>query len=110
MNTFEVNGITCTAREFDFNALVEFDNYGISIQDVADKPFAFIRAYVAYCMHTDLEEAGKAINDHVVSGGKLDQIFEVINTEMEKSGFFHALSNEPKEVPKRTTTGTKKAR
>ena len=110
MSTFNLNGITVVAKEFDFNALCELDNYGVSMQDIGSKPMAFVRAYVAYCMNDSIEMAGQNINDHVINGGKLDDIFGVINTEMEKSGFFRALEGGPKEVPAKATAGQKKAK
>lgn len=110
MNTFILNGNAIVAKEFDFNAFVKFDDYGIPIQDVAEKPLSFVRAYVAHCMDVSLEEAGQVINDHVVAGGKLDEIFEVINKKLEGSGFFRALSNESPEVPKKASAGTRKTK
>ena len=110
MNTFTINGNTVVAKEFNFNTLVEFDNYGVSIQDISEKPLSFVRAYVAYCMGATLNDAGQAINDHIVSGGKLDDIFDVINREMEISGFFRALQSEPKEVQTQATKSTRKAK
>lgn len=109
MNTFTLNGNTVVAKEFNFNTVVEFDNYGVSIQDITDKPLAFVRAYIALCMGSTLDEAGQAINDHIVSGGNLNDIFDVINREMEISGFFRALQGEQKEVQTKAPKSTKKA-
>ena len=106
-NTFTLNGLTVSAREFNFNALCDLDNYGISIQDVGDKPMAFVRAYIALCMNTSLEEAGQNVNDHIVNGGTLDDIFAAINKELENSGFFHALQDRPEGVQKKTPTSKK---
>lgn len=109
MNTFNINGTTVTAKTFDFNTLCDFDDYGISIQDIGNKPMAFVRAYVACCMNVSLEKAGQEINNHVVNGGKLDDIFDVINKELENSGFFRAMQGEPEKVPKKVTAKTGKA-
>ena len=110
MNTFNINGTTVTAKTFDFNTLCDFDNYGVSIQDIGSKPMAFVRAYVACCMNASLETAGQEINNHVINGGKLDDIFEVINKELETSGFFQAMQGETEEVPKKVTTKASKAK
>ena len=110
MNTFSINGTTVTAKTFDFNTLCDFDDYGVSIQDIGSKPMAFVRAYVACCMNVSLEEAGKEINDHVVNGGKLDDIFNAINKELENSGFFRAMQGESEEIPKKITAKTSKAK
>lgn len=110
MNTFNINGTLVTTKTFDFNTLCDFDSYGVSLQDIANKPMAFVRAYVACCMNTSLEMAGQEINNHVINGGKLDDIFEVINKELENSGFFRAIQGKPEEVPKKVTTKASKAK
>lgn len=110
MNTFTLNGNTIVAKEFDFNTLCEFDDHGVSIQDVGSKPMAFVRAYVACCMNVSLEKAGQEINDHVVNGGKLDDIYNAINKELENSGFFRAMQAESEEIPKKIATKTSKAK
>lgn len=110
MNTFTLNGNTIVAKEFNFNTVCELDNYGVSMQDIGSKPMAFVRAYLAYCMNDSLEMAGQAINDHVVSGGNLDDIFSVINKEMESSGFFRAMDRGQEEVPAKATAGQRKAK
>lgn len=110
MKTFVINGNEVKAKGFDFNALVDFDSYGVSIQDMSDKPLTFIRAYVAYCMGVSLEEAGQNINDHIINGGKFDDVFKVVNEALEESGFFRALQDEPKEIQTTTTTSKRKTK
>lgn len=108
MSTFTLNGISVDAKEFNFNTLVELDNYGISIEDMTTKPLSFVRAYVAYCLGSKLEDAGQALNDHIVSGGDLNDIFEAINTEMENSGFFRALQTGQEKIQEKTPKSQKK--
>lgn len=110
MNTFTLNGNTVTAREFDFNLMVQLDDYGVSIQDAGAKPMAFIRAYVALCLNRSLDEAGQVINDHIVNGGNFDDLLQVINKELENSGFFRALQSEQQAVQKKAPAGTRKAK
>lgn len=110
MSTFTLNGNSVVAKKFDFNALCELDNYGVSIQDMTNKPFAFIRAYIAYSMGLSLDDAGNEVEKHIENGGKLDEMFRIINKELEESGFFRALQNEPEEIQKETPTSKRKTK
>lgn len=108
MSKFTLNGTSVDAKEFNFNTLVELDNYGVSMEDMTTKPLTFIRGYVAYCMGTSPEKAGQALNDHIVSGGDLNDIFEAMNAELEDSGFFRALQTEQTEVQAKNPKGQRK--
>ena len=110
MKTFELNGNNIVAKEIDFNLLADFDDFGVSIEDAGSKPLVFMRAYVAYCMGVSLEEAGQNINDHIINGGKIDDVFKVVNEALEESGFFRALQDESKEIQTSTTTSKRKTK
>ena len=110
MSNFVINGKTYKAKEFNFNTLCDMDDYGVSLQDIAKKPMSFIRAYIALCMNATLEDAGSEIEGHLIGGGNLDDIYGVMNKELEESGFFRALQNEPKEVPTNTPKTPRKTK
>lgn len=80
MKTFTINGNEVVAKEIDFNLLADFDNYGVSIEDASSKPLVFMRTYVACCMNKSAEEAGSEINAHIINGGNLGDIMDVMNT------------------------------
>lgn len=106
MNTFTLNGNTIVAKKIDFNMLCNLDDYGISIEDAGKKPMSFIRAYIAICMNEPAEVAGEEIEKHIVAGNDLEDIFVVMNKELEASDFFRAMSNKTpvqQKVPKKTT-------
>lgn len=104
MKTFGLNGNNIVAKEIDFNLLADFDDFGVSIEDAGSKPLVFMRAYVACCTGKNIEEAGNEINAHIINGGNLEDIMDVMNTLLEDSDFFRALQNEPQEVQETTTT------
>ena len=86
MKTFNVNGKEYKARAFDFNLMCDFEDMGISIAEMTNKPMSVIRAYFALCTGKGKEFAGK---------------------EMEKSDFFRSLI---KTEEQKTTKSTSKAK
>lgn len=101
---FIINGKTIRAKEFDFNFVCELGAAGIDLNDIGKKIMPVVREYVAYCMGVDSEYAGNEINNHIINGGKLEELVEVINTKVEESAFFRTLGQAgEKEAPKRNT-------
>lgn len=103
---FTLNGKTYKAAEFDLNLMCDFEDIGISIDDLGKKNINFIRQYIASSMGVDAKTAGKEITEHVTNGGKLEDITDVLNAAIEESGFFRTAS-ESKD-PATTTRTTKK--
>lgn len=100
MNTFVLNGNTIPAKRFDFNLLCDLDDLGVSIQDAGKKPMSFVRAYIALCANVTLESAGEMIQEHMAEHD-LEEVFSVINKEMDSSDFFR--NQKQKTTPKKTT-------
>jgi hypothetical protein len=65
---------------------------GISLENMMKKPMSAVRAYFALHLNNDQELAGKEIENHMIAGGTLDSLIEVMNAEMEESDFFRALN------------------
>lgn len=97
MKTFELNGKKYNAKPFDFNMICDFEDFGLSMNTLALKPTVAVRAYIAICGGITLENAGKEISEHIVNGGNLNEVTEVLNDEMEKSDFFLALAKTAEE-------------
>lgn len=91
MKTFSLNNKIYKARPFDFNLVCDLEEQGISMEQIGDKPMSLIRTYVAFCGDFDKERAGKEIEAHVIDGGSLDEVSQVLSKEIEESGFFRAL-------------------
>lgn len=92
MNTFMINGREYQARAFDFNLLCDLEDMGISLQTAAGKPMSMVRAYFALCAAISREAAGKEMEEHIAKGESFEAIMKVISAEMEKSDFFHRLT------------------
>lgn len=93
-NTFVVNGKTYKAVPIDFNAMCALEEVGVSVENMDKKPLSTARAYFCLCYDggEDAVAAGKEIEEHIVNGGKLDDLMDAMNVEVDKSGFFRAVS------------------
>lgn len=91
MNKITVNGKKYTAKAFDFNTICELEDMGVALQDAQKKPMSVARAYFAVCAGLDADDAGKELEQHIIGGGKFDEIINTMTKEMEKSDFFQAL-------------------
>lgn len=103
MKTITINGKSYNAKPFDFNMICELEDKGISLEQIQQKPISMIRAYFAICANADSDYAGREISEHIVNGGKLEDVMNVMANEMEDSDFFRSLSQNTK-----TQTGTDK--
>ena len=95
--TFTINGIAYIPIEFDFNTICEFDEMGISISEIAKKPTASARAYLALYHNNDKTWAGNEIQTHIVNGGSLEGILEAFTDSLSNSGFFHKITEQRRE-------------
>lgn len=102
--TITINNRVYKAKEIDFNFVCEMGMNGIEIQELETKIFPAIRLYIAYCMNTSTEQAGKAFEEHLINGGDFNEIIEVFKEKFETSDFFRSINkNTEKETPKRNT-------
>ena len=109
MKSFEINGITYKAAEFDFNLTCEIEEKGMSLADIRKKPMSFLRTYVALSGDMDVDIAGKEIEAHIMNGGTLDAVMDVMLAQLEDSGFFRKLFGEEPatETTRKKTTSAK---
>ena len=91
MKAFTVNGKEYKAKAFDFNMMCDFEDMGISIEDMGKKPMAVVRAYFALCSGRGKDFAGKEMESHLINGGSFDDVVSAMSEEMEKSDFFRTL-------------------
>lgn len=91
--TFKLNNKDYNAKKLDYNAVCDLYDLGTDISTLSNGiNFSSIRNFIAVLIfNNDTELAGKEINDHIVNGGKLEDIVEIITKSVEDSGFFQAL-------------------
>ena len=96
-NTFTLNGVTYVAKPFDFDMVCELEDMGVTFERIDKMPMSLIRAYFAICADTSKEQAALLIQNHMIQGGKLEDITEPMAKEMNDSDFFRALSEDKNE-------------
>lgn len=97
MNYFTINDREYKAKEFDFNLICELEDMGISLEKAAEKPMSMVRAYFGICANMSKDRAGKEMEQHIINGGKFDDIMKAMSAEMEKSDFFRQLNSKAAE-------------
>lgn len=109
-NIFVINEKTYVAKPFNFGLICDLEDLGVSLEDIDKIPFKFMRTYFYLCgKFSSIEQASEEINAHVVNGGSMDVVFDVITKEMEESDFFRAISKtEEKKTP--TSQSKKKSK
>lgn len=79
------------AADADFNLVAYLEENNIPVTDIQKKPLSTAKVYVAFCLGSDPDYAGKLINDHIIDGGEITDIMNMISKKVEESGFFRAL-------------------
>lgn len=92
MKTFKINNKIYSPVPFDFNFICDLEDMGLSLEGVSEKPMSMLRAYFAKCTGKGTEFAGKELEAHMINGGSLKDIMDVMAEEMKKSDFFRSLS------------------
>lgn len=84
----KINGVEYKPVPVTFNLICELEDMGVSIANMESHILSTARAYAAVCMGKTLDEAGKIIEEHVINGGEIADIVNVLGDEVQKSGFF----------------------
>jgi len=98
MRTFTINGKRYNAKPFDFNLVCNLEDNGVSLTQMKEKPMSMVRAYFAECAGGDKDVAGAEIQAHVIAGGNLNGLYEVMGAEMNESDFFQALNKKEEQT------------
>lgn len=104
-----INGKTYQEAELTFNAICELETAGINIMDIRKGGLGILRAYLALCMGSigAIDLAGEEIQNHIINGGKIDDLGKAFSKSVEESGFFQALSKSAKKDAPAEETKTK---
>ena len=89
MDKFTINNKVYFVKDLDFDFLVTLDKNDIKVENMTR--LAAINCFVAYCGDMTEKQASKEISDHVISGGKLDDVFNAYAKALQDSGFFRTL-------------------
>lgn len=94
---FELNGKEIKAKEFDYNLMCDMEEMGFNIDEFGNKPMNSLRGYIALCKNCSLEKAGQEINAHVVNGGSLEDILDVMMNKLTNADFFRGQQTDEEE-------------
>ena len=108
-NRFTVNGVTYTAKPFDFDLVCELEDMGVTFERIDSMPMSLIRGYFALCSNTDRATASSLIQNHITKGGNINDIIEPMAKEMNESDFFRALSERQTEESTESKSKAKKS-
>ena len=80
--------------DLDFNAVCDLADKGVDIMNpkaFSNNPIMTARSITAWMLGITAIEAGQVIQDHVLDGGDIADIFTVFNEVVDESGFIQAL-------------------
>lgn len=101
-----INGKVYPTKEITFNTVCQFEDMGIPMSEIEAKSIMFVRAYAAMCMDKKADQAGDEIEKHVMNGGSIDELADVLHQAVEESGFFQALSKRAETADSESQTET----
>nr|DAG07780.1 MAG TPA: tail assembly chaperone protein [Caudoviricetes sp.] len=101
-----INGKAYPTKEITFNTVCQFEDMGIPMSEIEAKSIMFVRAYAAMCMDKKADQAGDEIEKHVMNGGSIDELADVLRQAVEESGFFQALSKRAETADSESQTET----
>lgn len=101
-----INGKAYPTKEITFNTVCQFEDMGIPMSEIETKSIMFVRAYAAMCMDKKADQAGDEIEKHVMNGGSIDELADVLRQAVEESGFFQALSKRAETADSESQTET----
>lgn len=101
-----INGKAYPTKEITFNTVCQFEDMGIPMSEIEAKSIMFVRAYAAMCMDKKADQAGDEIEKHVMNGGSIDELADVLRQAVEESGFFRAMSKRAETADSESQTET----
>ncbi|POP34784.1 hypothetical protein C3B58_01220 [Lactonifactor longoviformis] len=89
----KINQKNYSVAELSFKDMVHMEDMGFSVIEMFQKAkvFSLAVAFVGVCANCSREEAEHLCEQHVLGGGKIEDIYEAFNKAVEDSGFFKKL-------------------
>ena len=106
MNTVKINNRTYMVPELTFRHFTIMEEQGFSVLNAFRRSEMFLLAMGFVCAITgeDRDEAERLIEQHVLGGGNIEDIYAAFGKAIEESGFFKKVLglDEPKKKTKKT--------
>lgn len=91
-----INGKEYTRPILNFVNMAKLENWGFSLDKMADRPLGFLSAFVALALDGTPEDGARAIDEHIKNGGTLDDLTAELNKSIAESSFFKAPAGKKK--------------
>lgn len=104
MATVKINNKTYQVPELNFRHSRMFEQMGLPLTGLNSPKYYFsaVAAFIAVCANCSVEMAEHLAEQHVMGGGKLEDIYTAYVNAIGESGFFKKLLKENEETPKNT--------
>lgn len=108
MSFVKINNKNYEVPELNFAHSKKLEQYGVPMRRLVDQDlmFTIVSAFVAVVANVDPEIADYLIEQHILGGGNLEDIYKAYVTALSESGFFKKLL-ESQETKARTAKVTK---
>jgi len=109
MRTVTINNKIYNVPELTFAHSKILEQHGVPLRRLIDSDlfFTICSAFVAIVANTDIEGADYLLEQHILGGGTLDDIYGAYVTAVTESRFFKKLlENQEKKTTKKTTNKT----
>lgn len=105
MSTMKINNKKYDVPELTFRDFVTMEEQGFSVIEAFRKRSIFLIAmgFVCVVADCDRDEAERLIEQHVLGGGKLEDIYAAFGEAVDKSAFFKKMLGLTDEKEKKTS-------
>jgi len=107
---FTINGKSYDSLPLSFGTIRDLDKMNVSLADILMKPFVASSAYFALCAGVLQKVADDEIEQHIINGGSINDITEVMIKEANESGFFQAMIKDAEKAITASLPAKKKAK
>lgn len=93
MKEFTLNGKKYDAIRITFNDVCDLQDMGVDLTKITKlNALPTMRAIISLAFGKDRELAGQEIEQHIINGGSIEDLTEIVKDAVEDSGFFKALN------------------
>lgn len=92
----KINNKNYPVPQMGFKHMMKMEDMGFSIFNMFEKKqlFSIATAFTGIVAECEREEAERLIEQHVLGGGDITQIYEAFNEAISESNFFRKLLNQ----------------
>ena len=93
MATVKINNNNYEVPELNFRHSKMMEQMGLPLEGMMSSQYVFtaVSAFTAIVVHCDPEYADRLVEQHVMGGGNIEDIYKAYAEAVQKSGFFKKL-------------------